>query len=50
LPGILSFLLTAALFTAALLLTFSQAHADDRDDGRYFSARYVPLLSARQDT
>jgi hypothetical protein len=50
LPGILSFLLTAALFTAALLLTFSQAHADDRDDGRYFSARYVPLSSARQDT
>jgi len=30
-PGIFSFLLTGALFTAALLLTFSQSFADDRD-------------------
>lgn len=28
LPGILSFLLTGALFAAALLLTITQAHAE----------------------
>jgi len=47
LPGIFSFLLTGALFTAALLLTFSQALADDPDEGRYYYDRYaLPYVKA----
>jgi hypothetical protein len=48
LPAVVSFLLTGALFTAALLWTLSQAHTAERGDCQYLSVRYVPLLSARQ--
>lgn len=46
-PGIFSFLLTGALFTAALLLTFTQATADDSDAGRTYYDRYaLPWVKA----
>jgi len=48
-PGIFSFLLTGALFTAALLLTFTQSFADDRDEGRHCYDRdalpYVMMMA-----
>jgi len=47
-PGFLSFLLTAALFLGAFLLTFGQAFADDRNTdptgdptGNYYYDRYA---------
>lgn len=43
LPGIFSFLLTGALFAAALILTFSQALAGGYDEGRN---QDVPQLSS----
>lgn len=47
LPGIFSFLLTGALFTAALLMSFGQVLADDGDDGRYYYDRYaLPYVKA----
>ncbi|ODS03219.1 hypothetical protein AUC71_01105 [Methyloceanibacter marginalis] len=46
-PAIFSFLLTGALFTAALLMSFGQVLADDGDDGRYYYDRYaLPYVKA----
>ncbi len=53
-PGFLSFLLTAALFLGAFLLTFGQAFADDRNTdptgdptGNYYYNRYaLPYVKA----
>ena len=48
LPRILSFLITGALFAAALFLTFSQASAVERDDAGNVSAHDALLLPVRQ--
>lgn len=40
-PGVLSFILTGALFTGALLATFAHALADDRGAGNYYYDRYA---------
>lgn len=47
-PGIFSFVLTGALFTGALLLTFGQALADDRDatDNYYYDRYALPWVKA----
>ncbi|MGK2923592.1 MAG: hypothetical protein ACSLE4_12575 [Methyloceanibacter sp.] len=46
-PAIFSFLLTGALFTAALLMSFGHALANDRDDGRYYYDQYaLPYVKA----
>lgn len=47
LPGIVSFLLTGALFAAALILTFSQAHAGGDDDGLHRGVA-LPSLACRE--
>ena len=48
LPGIFSFLLTGALFAAALLLSLSQALANGDDEGSHHD-RCAQLSSACQD-
>lgn len=40
-PGIFSFVLTGALFTAALLLSLGHALANDGDDGGYYYDKYA---------
>jgi hypothetical protein len=49
LPGIVSSAFTGALFMAALLLSFSQAHAGEQGGVRNYSARHVPLSSTLLD-